>query len=589
LHADHDVNWNVANTNLQPIDHFDLIGGNAINLTGGNSNVAASLNLNQLVSSSTISAGVGGINAPFVDIFYSGAELNLMSGGDITAHSIKFTDSYARGTVDAAGAITTTGDLWEGVIKAGTSLDVGGSISASTLEAGTTVTAGGYISASSITAGGDVTADNTHVQTITSPTGVLDVTNGISPNVFSTDPAFPQGAMAQHVYTVDSIVSPGGIDFSGNQFHGINGFSSGGLLTINATTLTFDPATGIGTVNFNGADAGALDYDNQIFTTVGGDGGTFIANASGDITTTSGSPISATTGQIDPNLSSATSSGAGGTVALNSTNGTVSIDSTIQVSSAEPTSTVAPFRASASGGNINISSGKNSGVAINVSNSSQLLSLLDAAAPGPGGKITILATGASSKVNVSGKIVAGSDVPVARRGNAASSSRGDIDVRHTGDSGEINLASAINDTINMRGDLVKIGALGDNGTLTIGNMDSSSAAGSISADTILALYASGSNGTLKFVTNVTLSSGTAMHLAANTIFIRPGVFVTINGNGGPANIYTNHPNYNFTPGASYVGPAGVAGNGSFTGNGAHDPVPLANAPAFNGPGVPPGP
>jgi len=40
------------------------------------------------------------------------------------------------------------------------------------------------------------------------------------------DPMFPeQGAKAPHLYTIDSIISPNGIDFSGNQFGGINGYS----------------------------------------------------------------------------------------------------------------------------------------------------------------------------------------------------------------------------------------------------------------------------------------------------------------------------------------------------------------------------
>jgi hypothetical protein len=46
------------------------------------------------------------------------------------------------------------------------------------------------------------------------------------------------------------------------------------------------------------------------------------------------------------------------------------------------------------------------------------------------------------------------------------------------------------------------------------------------------------------------------------------------GSGGAANIYTNNPNYNFTPGGGYPGPLGNPSNGSFGGNGALDPKPL---------------
>jgi len=49
-------------------------------------------------------------------------------------------------------------------------------------------------------------------------------------------------------------------------------------------------------------------------------------------------------------------------------------------------------RRSTSGGSITLKSGKTSGVAIKIANSGQLLSLLDAVAPGPGGKVVIQAT-----------------------------------------------------------------------------------------------------------------------------------------------------------------------------------------------------
>ena len=179
-----------------------------------------------------------------------------------------------------------------------------------------------------------------------------------------------------------------------------------------------------------------------------------------------------------------------------------------------------------------------------VTNSGQLLALLNNAAPGPGGTITVQATGASSQANVSGTVTA---------------NRGAIDIRHTGGSGQINVSGAT-----MLADIIKIGALGTNGTLTIGG-------GMISADSLLRLYAPGSNGTLNFVSNVTLSSGTAMDLAANTITIQPAVLVTIAGAGGPANIYTNNANYSGFNGSN-------PSNGTFNGNGANSPLPLSGAP-----------
>ena len=212
-------------------------------------------------------------------------------------------------------------------------------------------------------------------------------------------------------------------------------------------------------------------------------------------------------------------------------------------------------RRSATGGNITLKSGKPTGVAINLSNTSELLSLLDAAAPGPGGKVTILATGANSTANISGKIVA---------------DRGTIDIRHSGDSGQISLGGpGESDHIEAHADVIKVGALGNNGVLTVGN-------GLLSADTTLKLYSPGSNGTVNFVADVTLGGASTKIIAGNTVNIFNGVIVTVGGKT-PASVFTNNANY-----------TGFGGNGSrtgtFKGAGANNPLPLNQAPAFDGPG-----
>ena len=120
----------------------------------------------------------------------------------------------------------------------------------------------------------------------------------------------------------------------------------------------------------------------------------------------------------------------------------------------------------------------------------------------------------------------------------------------------------------VHADVLKVGALGTNGVLNIGG-------GTLSADTTLKFY-SGSNGTLNFTSSVTLSSGTAMDLAANTITIQPSVLVTIAGAGGMANIYTNNANYSGFGGTN-------RSNGTFGGNGANNPQPLSSAPLFDSP------
>lgn len=564
----HDITINAANTSFAYSFALNATAGNAINFTGGNSDVPATLAF-PLSGDTTFTAGAGGINAPFVDITNSGANLNLISAGSITAHSITYPGN-ASGTIAAnGGALTLTGDLTSGDVSALTNIDIGSNVIVGSLTATSgTITVGGSLRAfGAITAGSDITAGTVGVSAggITTPGDLTAGSGGIHPFI-----VIPGGATQQNFITTNTVISPNGIDFSGNQFGGIDGHTSGGILTMNVSSANFDPASGIGIVNFNGADAGATDFSGNVFTTVGGDGGTFIVNSSGDISVTSDSPISATTGNnlSDPlNPTVAEYHGVGGTVSLNSDNGTVTVDSTIQVSSDEPvpfsTATPQPYRKSASGGNINLTSGKTSGVAINVGSSSQLLSLLNAAAPGPGGKITMVASASNNTGNSSQINIDNSNGLIAADGPG-----GTVDIEHHGESGTININNA-----NIRADVVKVGAFGTNGTLNIGG-------GVINADTILKLYAPGSNGQLNFIANVTLSSNSAATLAANTITIQPTVTVNIAGAGGAANIYTNNPNYNFTPAPGYAGPMGNPSNGSFGGNGAHDPRPLPSAPPF---------
>jgi hypothetical protein len=120
----------------------------------------------------------------------------------------------------------------------------------------------------------------------------------------------------------------------------------------------------------------------------------------------------------------------------------------------------------------------------------------------------------------------------------------------------------------LHANTVKVGCLGANGVLNIG-------AGTISADTLLKLYAGGSNGTINFNSSVTLNGNSVKIIAANTINIFDGVVLTING-PVPASIYTNNPNYAVASGGN-----GVHG-GIITGTaGANNPQPFANAPGFD--------
>ncbi len=116
-------------------------------------------------------------------------------------------------------------------------------------------------------------------------------------------------------------------------------------------------------------------------------------------------------------------------------------------------------------------------------------------------------------------------------------------------------------------DVLKAGVFGANGVLNIG--------GSLSADTILKLYAPGSNGQLNFVSNVTLGGNSKKILAANSITIFDNVVVTIGGEL-PADVFTNHANYSEEWGGN------GSTTGTFAGAGAKRPRPLSEAPPFGG-------
>ena len=98
------------------------------------------------------------------------------------------------------------------------------------------------------------------------------------------------------------------------------------------------------------------------------------------------------------------------------------------------------------------------------------------------------------------------------------------------------------------------------------------------ADSVLKLYAAGSNGTINFIADVNLNGASTKTIAGNTVNIFNNVTVTIGG-AKRADVFTNNPNY-----------TGFGGNGSrsgtFAGAGANSPQPLANAPPLGSPGGP---
>src|SRR5881227_2200183 len=549
----------------------------------------------------SLSAGAGGIQAPNVE--FIGPNLTLRSDGDINLFDTRLPSVRGQpifsGLIDANGSIFANGDIQTAVLTAGGDISGGGLIFARE------ISAGGNISAHQIiTAGGSMNAG----ENISSGSGPIELRSGggaPSGNLTAGGDLFAGGGLfsggAPTAITVGGNLSAPGLvagtvsvggemkiaNITGTSVSAVaaNTITAGSILMVDAPaffpnflgssdqngvtppdfTLTTGSLTSVGpripTINTNGTSAfsnpnsnpgsgglitlnilgagltvGPLGDLSSITSSGGnfnfggayggGNGGTINITAAGPITIDL--PIEATSGRV---LDGTRTAGNGGAIALNSLNDAVAINSRLQASSADPAITTARRR-SANGGNITLRSGKPSGVAINISNTGELLSLLDAAAPGPGGKVTILATGATSSTKVNGKIVA---------------DRGTIDIRHSGDSGQIVLGGrGESDRIDAHADVIKVAALGKDGVLTIGN-------GLLSADTTLKLYSLGNKGTINFVADVTLGGASTKIIAGNTVNIFNGVVVTVGGSH-PASVFTNNANY-----------SGFGGNGSRTG------------------------
>ncbi len=500
-------------------------------------------------------------------------------GGSLTANirddGGKFI-SEGNVSVHADTDIMVGGDLntW-GSVTAGNNISVGGVVYVPTEVTATngsvSIVGGAFVF--EISAGTDVNigggADSAFLL-------VNDLTAGNALNLMDVSLIQPESASSDGsvgftpddmTVTVNSIVTTGptipflpsnGSDADSN--FGNDNPGNGGKVTLNINAGGLTIGSG-GQINYIAANGGNYATDS----TAGGGGGTVNINATGDVTLNDGDnetpAITTYTGLIPDGGPFIL--GDGGAVTINS-GGTVTVNSTVIVSSndvfkAAPDETPPPYRASSNGGNITINSTKTSGQAINVTSSGQLLSLLNGAAPGPGGKILLHATNPKTKRN--GRPNGGNNSTIdIDNGNgepgAIIADRGTVEIRHEGIDGAININNAY-----IFADIVKIGALGTNGTLTIGG-------GLISADSQLKLYAGGSNGTIHFIANVTLSSPVNI-LAADTVHIDMGVTVFIdNPNKTPADVYTNHAEY------------GIAGTGDFGGAGANTHS-LTEAPPFD--------
>lgn len=434
----------------------------------------------------------------------------ILGNVTINAHDMLFSTDLTIGSTFKGELTATGGDI----IATGHTLSGfdqillnSGNLTAGSVTA-TAVSVGGTLAAGSIVAE-TITTNALHVDSVTANKSLTVNTSDLAP--YST------GTVSINADSLRLV--------AGANLNGANGTPL--LAPTNAFNLAI--TTGSFTlgspISLNGGDGDPLVADS------GGNGGQLDLTSNNSLAINA--PISATSGL---NSNSGLTGGAGGTVNLTAQN-TITVNNKIEVSSADGNR-----RRSASGGHINIKSNATGGTAINVTSSGQLLALLDAAAPGPGGSIKLTAAGGN--INMSG---------------AAQADRGTIEITNNGTSGAVNLANAT-----LAADTIKVGALGTNGQLNIGG-------GTISADTLIKLYAGGSSGTVDFVGNVTLSGNSAKIIAADTVIINNGKIVTILGPSA-ADVFTNHPHYTGFGGDSTT-------TGTFAGKGAVT-HPLSGAPGY---------
>jgi hypothetical protein len=489
-----------------------VLAGN-ISITGGTTMTFGNL------TDASFTTLAGDISAPTESFSHPNGLLGMSSAGNLNAQSI-----LGGNLISASSNINVTGDLGARAVSSSQgAITVGGNLTATqivqALGAAGTINVTGTLTSPDVETVGNVTADHVVVLNL----NLLSPFNGtvLTAGAGTITPFGTQGTPAQHTFnvsTVQSHTATTGINFGGNNY-ALAG-SSGGLLTITADHQTFSTADGINGANFNGGDS------VDILLSAGG-GGTFVVNTTAtlDLLNTN---ITATSGIMgSSNGDQNTLGGNGGNVTLTSGDAMTVQGSIIQVSSADAPG-VPSRRSSARGGNITMSSSAPTGTAIAINNSSQLLSLLEAATTGPGGVIAISASGANSSVTMNGR---------------ATATHGTIDIRHSGDAGTINIGGAAN----LTADIIKVAALGHDGVLTIG------ANTQLSANTVLKLYATGSNGQIVFAGSCSISGGNLNIIAAPTVTVNSGV--TVNVTGAQAQIFTNVGNYSAVNG----------GNGSTTG------------------------
>ncbi len=476
------------------------------------------------------------------NIFLPTGRAQLIAGrnanikGDVTVSSLEV---FAGGDIKLGGSVTTqslvavAGDriTIEKPVTVGALLTLTGKAFtlksdldfgyAPSVVANLTATDGGIDAGShdligfqNIVANGPVKAGSLDALSLTIADGNLEIAGDLSiPGLVSSGDIKVGRLVANPFHPLPTAL------FSGKKIEITNGIELPGLPGTNSvaptagTTLTLLATSSVNlkgsAVNLNGGEAVNGSAPE------GGNGGSLLIGTNtdpirGNVSLTS--PVNLSTGK-NANTSFG---GSGGSLHVVATD-TVAVNSMIKVSDS------ASGAASVHGGNIAIESRKDKKVAISISNTGELLALLDSLSPGTAGSITL--TSAGGDILVNGKLRA---------------DKGIIDVQNYGASGSIVLTNA-----NLNANVVKVAALGKDGTLIIGG-------GNISADSEIKLYAAGSNGQVRFVNNSTLSGASVKTIAGSAVTINDGKVVTING--GAAKVYTDHGNY-----------TGSGGNNSTTG------------------------
>lgn len=466
--------------------------------------------------------------------------------GDINV-GLDLADSYFPGdsVVTLADKVIAGGDITVGGVLASVSISSGGNIVAGGITSSTITTAGSVtsnetgenpfhgIGANSISAGGNVvSATDIFANTITTP-GNISAT-GVIGGRFDSGPMQPTV-----IYTANTIVGGATLQGTGQgEFTG-SPATDGRSAILNVTTLDFGTG-GVSSANFRGGDASQFRNAN----TAAGDGGSLIVNASGPINVNA--TINASTGTPSQGQPY---SGAGGTVELNSSGDTVTIAEQIVVSE------VGEIDGSASGGTIRVRGNKPAGVAIQVASTAQISALLASGQPGAGGVIEFTAQNGGIAVSSGAGINASSKGTIALRTNATDgnitidgafldASGGTIDIRAANPVGGAQVA--INGA-SIFADMVKIGALGQNGVLTINS------GSTISAQNVLKLYGgAGANGRVQFTGSGNIDlTGNPIRIAAKTVAVDMGTNVQ---NNGTTLVNADSHNYNIEGLGSFQNP-----------------------------------